>query len=730
MEDTYTTAEIAAALGITVRSVTRRAGREAWPSADGRVRGGGRMYPLASLPADVREALARVSVSEAATAGRSCALRAQLEAVLEEKAAESARQEGLAKAAGLPERARLRAEARAAVLQACQNYIVASGMAVRPGRVAFCALYNAKKVDVSAEVRAEIPTVCPGSLGNWARHLAEGGLVRLAGKYGEHLVGTGIIDSTPELREFVLAMLVEYPHGSGVHVLKGIEARFPDMKVRCQDSTFRRNFLRGLQRWVKEWKRRNQQLHVAITNPDAWRSRFQAAGGSASAHVVRLNQRWEMDSTQGDVMLADGKRHVVIGLIDVYTRRIKLHVARTSSTAGVLSLLRRGLLDWGQPETLVTDNGSDYVSRQTIGVLAGLDILHDVAPPFTPQYKPHIERAFGTFSHGLLELCSGFIGHSVAERKDIEARKSFAQRLMHKGETLEMRMTPEELQTFCDRWTEDIYAHDPHEGLGGRSPWQVTTSWTEPVRRIADDRALDMLLYPLPSGDGWRTVRKKGLKLPDGWYDHQALGGLEGQRVKVFLDESDIGAVYVFAPAAGEAVEFVCRAVCPEIAGVSRQAVAVARREKQRKVLAQQKEELRATARAANTKDIAREILESRAVEARKLSRLPQPTVPHETEALRQAGAAARVGETPKPANPERQDAARETARASVAATVHELPTTRRQRFARWLSVDQALAAGEAVSAEDRAWWGTYQTTSEFRGEKALREFTPAQAAK
>lgn len=45
-------------LGIAVRSVTRRAGREAWPSADGRVRGGGRLYPLASLPADVREALA------------------------------------------------------------------------------------------------------------------------------------------------------------------------------------------------------------------------------------------------------------------------------------------------------------------------------------------------------------------------------------------------------------------------------------------------------------------------------------------------------------------------------------------------------------------------------------------------------------------------------------------------------------------------------------------------
>ena len=33
-----------------------------------------------------------------------------------------------------------------------------------------------------------------------------------------------------------------------------------------------------------------------------------------------------------------------------------------------------------------------------------------------------------TFSHDLVELLDGYIGHDVAARKDIEARRSFAQR--------------------------------------------------------------------------------------------------------------------------------------------------------------------------------------------------------------------------------------------------------------------------------------------------------------
>ncbi|WP_173085144.1 DDE-type integrase/transposase/recombinase [Fundidesulfovibrio magnetotacticus] len=519
-------------------SIHRRASREGWAFRPRQGRGGGREFLPASLPADIREALVRVSASEAASAGRREALALRLNEDLNARAASASRQEGLARIVCLSGRARSRAEARAALVAACSDFTAQAGLGRRAGRELFAVQYNAQAITVDAEIRALVSKVCANSLHNWEKTLEREGLARLAGNYGQHRRGSGVIDSNPELRQFVLAMLVDHPHADAKNISRAIDARFHDQNLRVS--------LRNLQRWLRSWKEQNAQLHTAMTNPDAWRSKYKAAGGSASAHILRLNQRWEIDSTLGDVMLADGKRHAVIGCVDVYSRRHKLHVARTSSSAGVLSLLRRCLLDWGIPEELGTDNGQDYTSRQVQSVLAGLDIRQDLAPPFTPEHKPFVERAFRTFSHGLLELCGGYIGHDVAERKAIESRRSMANRLFKTGQSVELRMTPEELQAFCDRWTDTVFAHDPHAGLNGRSPWQMAAAWTEPVARIQDERALDVLLLPAADGDGMRRIAKKGIKLGGAWYDSPALGGHEGQSVRVLVDDGDLGSCHVF----------------------------------------------------------------------------------------------------------------------------------------------------------------------------------------
>jgi hypothetical protein len=714
MKDAYTAQEIAKPLSVAVSTVLRRANREGWPYRKRDGQGGGREYLLSSLPADVRDAVARVAASEAATSGRKEALQLTLNDSLNTRASQVARQEGLARFNCLSDAARSRAEAKAALVQACREFIQAGGFKARAGREVYAHQYNACAIEVDATIRELIPSVCANSLANWAKALEQEGLARLAGNYGQHRRGTGIIDSTPELREFVLAMLVEHPHADAKHVSRAIAARFPGDKLRVS--------LRNLQRWLSAWKTQNAQLHLAMTNPDAWRSKYKAAGGNASAAILRLNQRWEIDSTKGDVMLADNSRHVIIGCIDVYSRRFKLHVSRSSSSAGVLSLLRRCLLDWGLPEELGTDNGSDYVSRQVQTVLAALDIHQDIAPPFTPEHKPFVERTFGTFSHDLLELCGGFVGHNVAERKDIEARKSFAQRLTKGGEPLELGMTPQELQAFCDRWTDDIYAMDAHSGLNGRSPWQVASAWSEPVHRISDERALDVLLLPAAGGDGIRQIRKKGIRLDGVWFDHPALGGHEGETVRVLVDDADIGQAYVFTASAGGGWEWLCQAVCPEIAGVSRRDVSLTRQRRQKTLIAQQKKELKESARAAGTKDIVREILEHRAEEAGKLTRLPQTTIPHETEALRQASLAAQAQDGPEPTATDQAQAMRDHAAKEMAkpAVVHKMPQTPHQRYRRWVKLDELARGGGELSVEERRWWESYQTGNEYRSMRDL----------
>ena len=56
------------------------------------------------------------------------------------------------------------------------------------------------------------------------------------------------------------------------------------------------------------------------------------------------------------------------------SRRLKLYVSRSSSSSAVATLTRSALLDWGVPEMVVTDNGSDYVSNHIKNVFMALNI--------------------------------------------------------------------------------------------------------------------------------------------------------------------------------------------------------------------------------------------------------------------------------------------------------------------------------------------------------------------
>lgn len=710
MKEWFTAAELTALPGLpaTDRAVQLRARREGWQWRTRAGRGGGREYHISALPEPARVELVRRQAQVAADAGVADAARLQIRASLDGRAVEAARQAGLAGLAAMPEKSRRRAEARAAIVRACDAFIRTARLPKRRGREVFAQAYNAGEIPVEAWVKDEIGHVCGNSIDNWRKALDREGLARLGGRYG-HRKGSGILDSDAELNAFVLGLLQEYPHASAKHVMRGLRARFAEERLPSY---------RVVQRWLARWKEENAQLFTAVSNPDAWRSRYQAAGGNAAEAVVALNQRWEMDSTKADILLADGTRHAIIGVIDVYSRRLRLLVSRTSKATAIAALLRRTMLEWGVPETIGTDNGADDTSRYMLRVTAGLGIEQHLAQPFAPEQKPFIERAFGTFCRDLVELLPGFVGHSVAERQAIEARKSFAQRLMRQGETVELRMSPEDLQAFCDRWCDQVYGVEPHSGLGGKSPFQAAAEWQGPIRRVTDERALDVLLAEAPDG-GLRTVTKKGIRLDGAYFEHPALGGLEGRQVRVLLDEADIGRIYVFE----EEGPFICVAECPERTGISRSELSAARKAHQRKVIAEQKKALREAAQAARTKDIVGDILEERARAAGKLVSFPKPTEEHTTPALQEAARAARADEPPPPAG---TDAERQARRQAL---VHELEAARpiaqetpKDRFRRARMLEQRIEAGLPVDEAARRWLEGYRRTHEYRSRKSMEE--------
>jgi len=721
MKEWCRAADLAGLPGMPSRSgdVPRLMKRLGVESREKQGQGGGMEYMVSALPAETRAAIAAALTSEAAKAGRHEGRKLQLAKTITQEAAHNRRLSGLKQSLHQPVNGQRRIDAKLQILSTFEQFHKTSGLAIRVSRPDFARRYNAGEIAAEPWVRGEFSAISDASIWRWQRAVKQDGIARLAGGYGNRR-GDSIIERQPELHEFVVSMLVTYPHTTMANVLQGIRARFNGHNSIDYPSP------RALQRWVFGWKRENKQTFTALTNPDAWKSGYMVAFGSHSADIERVNQRWEMDSTPGDVMLTDG-RHVVIGVIDVRSRRSRLLVSKTSKATAIATLLRHALLAWGVPEVAKTDNGTDYTSNHIKRVFAGLEVEHELCPPFQPWHKPHIERFFGTFSHGLVELLPGFIGHNVAERKEIEARRSFADRLMKRGQVLEVSMSSDEFQRFCDDWCEKVYAHAPHEGLKGKTPFEVVAANRDAIRKVTDERALDVLLADAPANNGKRTVQKKGILLDGAWFIAPELEAHVGEDVFVRLDPLDLGRIYVFDAEEG----YVCTAEAPERTGMDRQVVAAKAREMQKGRVQDERAALKAVAKRVRTDDIVREVLLDRAEASGKLARLPGPSTTYMSGGLTEGAKAARVRELPaaeliSPAERAALDA--EVARAEA------MPATRRKvvaiddpeaTYRRWLRLDAAIAAGRAVSDEDRAWHAAYRGSDEWRAMKGIFEDFP-----
>ena len=684
-----TAKEIAEATNRTARRVRLQATAEDWPYEARRGPGSPqRYYHLDGVSGDERDAVVVLRIKKgelpfSAAAKRRPQARAGGRSVI-----------------GLGPKERLRIDAKVEILQALDSLRSTAGIGVTQARHVFAAAYNAGEIETPAWVRAARRSVSAPTLARWQDTVRTDGVAGLAGAYGNRK-GSGIIDSEPQLRDFVVGMLLARPHATGVHVMRGLDADFAGSGLPAK---------RTVQSFLKAWKSDNATALQSIADPDAHKSRRQPAFGSASEDVKRLNQLWEMDSTPADVMLTDG-RHQVIGVVDVYSRRAKLLVTKTSRAVAIATLLRRAILDWGVPERVKTDQGQDYTSQHFQRALTDLEIRHQICPPFTPEGKPFIERFFGTLTRDLFEILPGYVGHNVADRKALEARKSFAARLGEGADRLlGIELTAPQLQSYCDDWCEDLYEREPHRSLKGKSPFEVAAAWAHPIACVEDERALDILLAEAP-GDGTRVVAKDGLRIDNTVYIAGALGALVGERVYVRYDPDDFGRVYAYG---GDPVAFICIAEAPERTGISRRAVAAEAMRQRSEVDKNVRKEARRLKAQIKPHRIAERILAKARDDADGLVAFPAPASLHETPALTAATDAA-AGRGPEMiavlTDEQREDAGRlwdeiSAGEADTAADIIELgsgdgrPTFADDReYARWL-----IEHPEQRDERDAAW--------------------------
>ena len=394
----------------TERGIHLLAARHGWSRRRRSGRGGGRVYPLEALPDEAQAKIRRPAQPKPTQPAPADSASTQ------KKTSDKKR---LFFGLGPGQRAMVEAKAEAVRLWRHYKQRVSREISIGDARKDFCTLWKAGQAGAEERACKALPSFGISSLYRWERALAKGGLNALVVQRGQAQAGRGILDTDTRMRDVVLGMLAAHPHAGATHLAQGLAVRFPSCPQRLPS-------VRTIQHWTKQWREENKVLWAHLYDPDAARGCYGASTGRADEGVDSLNALWEVDATTSDVLLSDGQRHTILGIIDVWSRRMLLHVTRTSPSTAVCTALRRAILAWGVPDAVRCDNGKEFISHHARTALTDLGIEQKTAPPFQPERKPFIERALGTFSHDLLELLPGFCGHDVSDRQAIRSRRSFS----------------------------------------------------------------------------------------------------------------------------------------------------------------------------------------------------------------------------------------------------------------------------------------------------------------
>tara|TARA_R110002020_G_scaffold34066_35_gene103993 strand:- start:18269 stop:20476 length:2208 start_codon:yes stop_codon:yes gene_type:complete len=471
--------------------------------------------------------------------------------------------------AGLSQRARTERDARLAILTAYEDFL--RGMRAR-GRAPATALnlfstkYNARTLQVADWIRDVIPSVSPRSIMRW-RSAKKKDSSKLAVDRSKGRKGSGLLETANggAVRAFILGLIAHQPHLSAKQVRTLCRSEFGDQVKTASkgiETEVKMPPVRTFQHFIKGLKQDHQVELMRLTNPDRYRSTMLPSGTGTLKHITEPNGLWQIDASPVDALCTDG-RHSVYVCVDIATRRFVSYISKTPRASAVALLIRKSILAWGVPETIKTDNGSDFTAREIERLFAALDIEMDLSDAYSPAQKGHVERAIKTYQHQFVALLPGYVGHSVSDRKSIEDRKSFADRLgQDTAEAFNVSLSGAELQALSDQWCLELYSHQPHSGLDGRSPFQAATASAHSLRMV-DERALDVLLMPAVGGNGTRRITKFGVRVDghhyrEGWMD-------PGMDVFVRMDPNDKGLAHIFSI---DRDEYLGAATCPELRGI------------------------------------------------------------------------------------------------------------------------------------------------------------------
>ncbi|TIY11595.1 MAG: transposase family protein, partial [Mesorhizobium sp.] len=372
--------------------------------------------------------------------------------------------------ASLSARGQKERDARLAIVAAFENFSRGLQLGYATRVQVFTDKYNAGSLSIDQWVLDIVPSLSKRSLARWQSQKRDGRVNALGHDPAKARKGTGVLETANggAVRMFMLGQIANQPHLCADDIRTQCRAEFGDVLTIASkgvEKTIPMPPVRTFQHTLKHLKARHKVELLKLTNPDAYRSAYAPAGVGMLRHITEPNQMWQIDASPVDALCVDG-RHSIYACIDVATRRMIFSISRTPRASAVALLMRKAIIAWGVPDLVKTDNGSDFVAKETQRLFTSLDIDVQRSQAYTPQEKGHVERGIRTFQHKVGPLLPGFVGHNVTDRKAIESKKAFAVRLGESdAETFGVTLTAAQLQLRVDEWAEVSYQNRPHAGL-------------------------------------------------------------------------------------------------------------------------------------------------------------------------------------------------------------------------------------------------------------------------
>lgn len=433
-------------------------------------------------------------------------------------------------------------------LEALDEYTVPQIIEANKKRSAVCCYWrsglSAKKflAKYNKENGGEITEI---QLWDWEKKYKRSGhdIESLIDKRGGHNRGSDSIP--PEAWDFFLSCILT-PQNRSVQLCYDItKEQFPNMTLPS----------------VRTFQRRFKDLPELAKQQAAGRKVILDASSiylKRDYSTEHSNSVWVLDHHLSDVLVKNKRGKIVrlwlTAALDAHSRKVMSIVARDQppNAEAIKKGLRIAMMEFGVPETLLTDNGKDYKSKSFDNMIAWLDkegIKVDTikAIPYHGQSKM-IERFFGTLEERFGRRWYTYAGSNAKDRPDY--LKKTNKELEKDPNIPTMDEFIQRLEGYIVQYNETVHTGN---GMDGRTPNEAYQEGLKEVRTI-DPYKLTLICGEVTTA----VVGKHGVRVMKRDYMNRdgGLATLFGKRVTIRFIPENIDVVFVY----DEDDRFCCKA--------------------------------------------------------------------------------------------------------------------------------------------------------------------------